>query len=161
MKLSHIVALSENRVIGIENRLPWQLPEDLKRFRALTQGHPVIMGRKTFESIGKLLPKRVNIIVTRQKNYSVEGALIAHSLEEALRFAREAPGNEEVFLIGGGEIFRESVEMVEKLYLTWVHTELQGDAFYPEVPGYFRETFREKHEALPYSYSFVNLEKRK
>lgn len=159
-KLSHIVALSENRVIGAGNKLPWHIPEDLKRFKALTAGHPVVMGRKTYESIGKLLPKRTNIIVTRQKDFAVEGALVAHSVEDALRMARESPGAEEIFIIGGGVIFKETLGIVDKLYLTYVHARIEGDAFYPEIPsGKFRETFREKHESSSGSFSFVDMER--
>jgi len=128
--ISLIVALSKNRAIGVENRLPWHLPEDLKRFRALTRGHPVIMGRKTFESIGRLLPERQNVIVTRQADYRVAGADVVHSLEEALRLARADSG--EIFVIGGGEIYRQALQMADRIYLTWVDVDVEGDAFFPE-----------------------------
>jgi len=155
-KISLIVALSENHVIGTGNRLPWSLPEDLKRFKRVTMGHPVIMGRKTYESIGRLLPGRENIIITRNKNFSVEGAIVSSSLEEAYEKASTSPGSEEVFVIGGGEIFSLALPHADKLYLTWVHKKIPGDAHFPEIDAKnFHETFREKHS----EFTFVDLER--
>jgi dihydrofolate reductase len=128
--LSLIVAHAKNNVIGINNTLPWHLPEDLKRFRALTMGHHIIMGRKTYESLGRLLPGRTTIIVTRNKNYKVEGALIAHSLEAASMLAA---GDAEPFIIGGAELYKESLKLATKLYVTKVQGEFDGDAFFPEL----------------------------
>ena len=128
--LSLIVAHANNRVIGHNNTLPWHLPEDLKRFRALTMGHSIIMGRKTFESLGRLLPGRITIIVTRNKDFKVEGALIAHSLQAALLLAA---GDNEPFVIGGAELYKDGLKLATKLYITEVHAEFVGDAFLPEI----------------------------
>ena len=128
--LSLIVAHAKNNVIGYKNTLPWHLPEDLKRFRALTTGHHIIMGRKTYESLGRLLPGRTTVIVTRNKNYKVEGALIAHDLQAALLLAS---GDAEPFLIGGAELYKDGLKHATKLYITEVHAEFAGDAFLPEI----------------------------
>ncbi len=128
--LSLIVAFAKNQVIGLNNTLPWHLPEDLKRFRALTMGHHIIMGRKTYESLGRLLPGRTTVIVTRNKHFKVEGALIAHSLQAAWILARS---DEEPFIIGGAELYREGLKHATKLYITEVHAEFSGDAFFPEL----------------------------
>jgi dihydrofolate reductase len=128
--LSIIVAVANKQVIGLNNTLPWHIPEDLKRFRALTMGHHIIMGRKTFESLGRLLPGRTTVIVTRNKHFKVEGALIAHSLQAALLLAA---GDAEPFLIGGAELYKDGLQLANKLYLTEVHAEFAGDAFFPEI----------------------------
>ena len=142
--ISLIVAMSENRVIGVDNRLPWHIPEDLRRFKQLTLGHPIVMGRKTFESIGHVLPKRTNIVVTRERAYRVEGGAVCHSLEEALAWARQSPGFEETFVIGGAEIFRLALPLAHRLYLTEVSWPFEGDTFFPEYPSQdFREVSRE------------------
>lgn len=130
MIISLIVAMSANGGIGIENRLPWKLSDDLKKFRALTWGHHLILGRKTFESIGRPLEGRTMIIVTRQKDYFVEGCLIAHSIEDALLLAR-ARGESEVFVGGGAEIYSQVLPVSDRLYLTMVHTEVKADTFFP------------------------------
>ena len=126
--LSIIVAMAENNVIGINNTLPWHLPEDLKRFRALTTGHHIIMGRKTYESLGRLLPGRTTVIVTRNKTYRVDGAVIANSLESAVALCKN---DDEPFLIGGAELYTAGIAMANKLYLTKVNTTVKGDAFFP------------------------------
>jgi dihydrofolate reductase len=128
--LSLIVAHAKNNVIGINNTLPWHLPEDLKRFRALTTGHHIIMGRKTYESLGRLLPGRTSVIVTRNKQYQVEGALIAHSLQSALQMANE---DAEPFLIGGAELYKDGLKLATKLYVTEVQAEYKGDAFFENI----------------------------
>ncbi len=155
MIISLIAAMSENRVIGRHNTIPWRLPDDLKRFREITLGHPVIMGRKTFESIGRPLPGRKNIIVTRNTDYHPEDCIVAHNLREALE---ECADSEEVFICGGGEIFREMLPMAERIYLTVIHEEIEGDTFFPTIPEDFCEVFREKAEA-PVPHSFVMYEK--
>ncbi len=114
MLLSIIVAVSENGVIGLNNQLIWRLPDDLKRFKQLTLGHPIIMGRKTFESIGKPLPGRQSIIITRDKNFSFEGTIVVHSLEEAIEEAKKI-GTEEAFVIGGGDIYRQVQDICDKM----------------------------------------------
>lgn len=128
--LSIIVAIANNNVIGINNTLPWHLPEDLKRFRALTTGHHIIMGRKTYESLGRLLPNRTTLIVTRNKNYHVEGALIAHSLKSAIELCK---ADSEPFLIGGAELYKDGIKLANKLYLTQVNTTVAGDAFFADI----------------------------
>ena len=128
--LSLIVAHAENNVIGINNTLPWHLPEDLKRFRALTMGHHIVMGRKTYESLGRLLPGRTTVIVTRNKHYQVEGALIAHSLQAALVLAA---ADAEPFVIGGAELYKEGLKHATKLYVTKVQAEFTGDAFFETI----------------------------
>lgn len=125
-----IVAVANNGVIGVNNTLPWHIPEDLKRFRALTMGHHIIMGRKTYESLGRLLPGRTTVIVTRNRGYQIEGAVAVHSLEEAMRFCQQ---DEELFLIGGAQLYQEGLKLVNKLYITRVDIEVQGDAFLPEI----------------------------
>jgi dihydrofolate reductase len=128
--LSLIVAYAKHQVIGLNNTLPWHLPEDLKRFRALTMGHHIIMGRKTYESLGRLLPGRTTVIVTRNKDYKIEGALIAHSLQAALMLCGS---DNEPFVIGGAELYKEGLKLANILYITEVHADFAGDAFLPEI----------------------------
>lgn len=128
--LSIIVAKSKNDVIGNNGRLPWHLSEDLKRFKSITMGKPIIMGRVTYESIGKPLPGRENIILTRRSNYLEKGITIIHSLDEALKSARDS---DEVIIIGGGEIYKEFLSRVNRLYITHVDLHIDGDAFFPKV----------------------------
>ena len=128
--LSLIVAFANNQVIGINNTLPWHLPEDLKRFRALTMGHHIIMGRKTYESLGRLLPGRTTVIVTRNNDYKIEGALVAHSLQAALLLAAN---DAEPFVIGGAELYKDGLKHATKLYITEVHAEFAGDAYFSEI----------------------------
>jgi dihydrofolate reductase len=131
MIVSIIVAMDDNRGIGYQNRLPWRLPDDLKRFKRLTMGHHIIMGRKTFESIGKPLPGRTNIVVTYNPNYRPEGCLVAHSFEKALALARDR-WEEEVFVIGGAELFDEALEIADRVYLTRVHAQVEADVIFPD-----------------------------
>ena len=151
--ISLIVAMAKNRVIGINNTLPWRLPEDLKRFRALTNGHHIIMGRKTYESLGRLLPGRTTVIVTRNKAYKLEGALIAHSLQDAIKLCL---GDDEVFVIGGAELYKDGLKFADKLYMTEVDLDVVGDAFFPEFDlSEWRESDRENHaseKGLAFSY---------
>ena len=127
-KLSIIVAIAKNRVIGINNTLPWHLPEDLKRFRALTMGHHIIMGRKTYDSLGRLLPGRMTVIVTRNKDYKVEGAIIAHSLQDAIALCKD---DDEAFLIGGAELYQDGLAFSNKLYITEIALDV-GSVFHRE-----------------------------
>jgi dihydrofolate reductase len=141
--LSLIVAFANNNVIGINNNLPWHLPEDLKRFRALTTGHHIIMGRKTYESLGRLLPGRTTVIVTRNKGYKLEGALIAHSLQEAMDLCQN---DLEPFVIGGAELYQDALKFANQLYITEVDLAVAGDAFFPEIDlSKWQETSREEH----------------
>jgi dihydrofolate reductase len=127
--LSLIVAIAKNRVIGVNNTLPWHLPEDLKRFRALTTGHHIIMGRKTYDSLGRLLPGRTTVIVTRNPDYKVEGAIVVNSLEAAIAACGD---DDEAFLIGGAELYKDGLKRANKLYITEIDGEYEGDAFFPE-----------------------------
>ena len=128
--LSLIVAHADDGVIGYHNQLPWHLPEDLKRFKQLTMGHPIIMGRKTYESLGRLLPGRTTVIVTRDPSYQVDGAKVVHSMPEALAACQE---DQEPFLIGGAEMYALGLPAVTRLYITRVHTQVAGDAFFPPL----------------------------
>lgn len=152
-QLSIIVAVANNNVIGQNNTMPWHLPEDLKRFKSLTMGHHIIMGRKTYESLGRLLPGRTTVIVTRNKHYHVEGAIIVHSLEQAIEACQD---DDEVFLIGGAELYQIGLKHASKLYVTEVHAEVDGDTFLPVFDLVrWQETSRERHEAdngLAFSY---------
>ncbi len=124
--------MDEKRGIGKEDRLPWHLSQDLKRFKAITMGHHLIMGRKTFASIGKPLPGRNMIVVTRNEEYHPEGCLVAYTLEDALSLAEQS-GEDEVFIIGGGEIFAQSLDIADRIYLTIVHAEVRADTFFPNL----------------------------
>jgi dihydrofolate reductase len=128
MKLSVIAAVARNGVIGRDNALPWRLPEDLKRFKLLTMGHHIIMGRKTYESLGRLLPGRTTVIVSRNAQYAVPGALVAGSLKQALT---ACAADDEVFVIGGAQLYREALPLADKLYLTLIDKDFEGDAHFP------------------------------
>lgn len=136
MIVSHIVAAAENQVIGHKGELPWHIPEDLKFFREKTKGHIIIMGRKTWESLPKPLPQRFHIVITRQAGYQAPGAHVVANLDEALALSRKhlAEWNPEVFIVGGGEIYRESLSRTDVIYLTRVHQDVDGDATYPAIP---------------------------
>jgi dihydrofolate reductase len=160
MKLSLIVAMADNHVIGHNNRLPWHLPADLKHFRAITLGKPVLMGRKTWESIGRPLPGRTNIVITRNADYLAADCVVVHSLDEALRAAGSAA---EVMVIGGAELYRQALPQADTLYLTLVHGEFEGDTRFPDwQPDDWRETERIDHgpdDRNPHAYSFITLER--
>lgn len=132
MIISLIVAMDEQRGIGVEGRLPWHLPADLKRFKSLTMGHHLIMGRKTYESIGSPLPGRTMIIVTRNPNYQPDGCMAARSLETAIEFARMGYDNE-AFIIGGGDLFEQAIDLADRIYLSQVHANLPADVFFPKI----------------------------
>ena len=154
--LSLIVAFANNNVIGINNTLPWHLPEDLKHFRALTTGHHIIMGRKTYESLGRLLPGRTTVIVTRNKGYKLEGALIAHSLQEAMDLCQN---DLEPFVIGGTELYQDGLKFANQLYITEVDLTVAGDAFFPVIElSEWQETSREEHtSAQGFLFSYVTF----
>jgi len=128
--LSIIVAIAENNVIGKDNDLIWKLPRDMKHFKETTTGHYIIMGRKTFESNKRPLPNRTNVIITRDKNYSAEGCVVVHSLEDAIK---EAKKDSEAFIIGGGNIYEQAISLVDRIYLTKIHHTFDGDTFFPEL----------------------------
>lgn len=159
--ISLFAALNNRRVIGKNNELIYLIPEDLKRFKALTMGHPIIMGRKTFESIGRVLPGRKNIVITRQKDFSFPGAVIVDSLEEALKEAKKEENLEEIFVIGGGEIYKQALSSAYRLYLTLVDDNTDGDTFFPDYSEFTKTISEERHvdEKTGLTYSFLTLEK--
>lgn len=150
-----IAAAAENNALGKNNDLLWHLPDDFKRFKALTTGHRIIMGRKTFEGFPKLLPNRTHIIITRQKNYHPEGCLIADSLDAAITMA---PKNEDVFVIGGGEIYQQSIGFADKIELTRVHADFDADTFFPEIDAtqwqLTSEAYHPKDEKHQFDFTF-------
>ncbi len=162
MIISLIWAMDENRLIGVENRLPWKLPADMKWFRRNTLGKPIIMGRKTFDSFGgRPLPERTNIVVTRDKGYQAEGAVIVYSIDEALQAAGDA---EEVMIIGGASFYEQMLPRAERLYITQVHGQFEGDAWFPEFDmGEWREVGREEQpvdEKNSVACSFLSYERK-
>ncbi len=165
MKIALVVAAARNRAIGLNNKMPWHLPEDLKYFKRVTMGKPVIMGRNTFESIGRPLPGRPNIVISRNADYKAEGITLVNSLDAALQAAAKLlpPGVDEVMVIGGAQIYAQALVMADRLYLTEVDAEPEADAFFPAIDRKeWREVARESHPACernPYAYSFVVLER--
>lgn len=163
--LSLLVATSSNRVIGKNNQLPWHLPEDLKHFKTLTMGHPIIMGRKTHESIGRILPGRTNIIVSRKKNYVATGAIVVNSIQGALTAGCEVDtSNKEIFVIGGEEIFRQTLSLSQRIYLTEIQKAFEGDAFFPVLDSNeWHESKRVKHfssDNTHLEYHFLILDRK-
>lgn len=130
MIISLIVAVANNGVIGRDNALPWHIAGDLQNFKRITTGHCMVLGRKNYESIGRPLPQRTNIVLTRAKDFSAPGCVVLHDLPQALEYAR-AQGESEVFIIGGAEIYRQAWPLIHKIYLTWVHQDFTGDVFFP------------------------------
>ena len=153
-RISIIVAHSRNMAIGKANTLIWRLPDDLKRFKKLTTGHPIIMGRKTYESIGRPLPERTNIVTTRDATLEIPGCIVAHSAIEAIEKAKEVE-REEIFIIGGAQIYKESLFLADRLYVTKVDMDVDGDTFFPEYSKVFTKKISEESgefEGLKYSY---------
>ncbi len=163
-RLSILVAMAQNRVIGKDNALPWRLPSDLKRFKALTMGHPIIMGRKTYKSIGRPLPGRTCIVVTHQPEYKIEGAMVVHSIATALRICYDNKDTAESFIIGGSEIFRQTLPVCDRLYITEIQGNFAGDVLFPEFNrSEWRETSREKYcldEDNGLEYHFMILDRK-
>lgn len=159
-----VVAIGKNRELGKSDRLLWHIPDDLKRFKALTKGHPIIFGRKTFESVlgynkGKPLPERTNIVVTRDPNYSYEGVLVAHSLDEAINIATKID-SEEVHIGGGAQLYEQALPRTDKLFLTLVDDDKEADAFFPPYENQFtKKTFEEEREWNGLKYKWVDLER--
>jgi len=160
MQVSLVVAMTRNHVIGRDNGLPWRLPEDLKHFKAVTMGKPVLMGRKTFESIGKLLPGRTNLVLTRHAGWKAEGAVVVHSVDEALSSVRAA---QEVACIGGAEVFQLLMPLVTRIHLTRIDADIPGDTVFPPLdPSEWREVENRKFAAdarNAYDMAFVTLER--
>lgn len=162
MRIALIAALGPGRVIGWKNDLPWRLPADLRRFKALTMGHPILMGRKTRESIGRALPGRLNIVLTRQTEFVAEGCVVVHTLDEALAAAGDA---EELFVIGGAALYREAMPRASRFYITRIEGEFEGDTFFPEFDeSEWTEVEREEHqpdEKNAHPHAFCILERRR
>jgi dihydrofolate reductase len=159
-QITLVVAMDAQRGIGVDNKLPWHLPEDLAHFKRVTLGHPIIMGRKTFDSIGRPLPKRRNIVVTRNAGWQHEGVDVALSLQDAIALVGDEPAS----IIGGAQIFTESMALADRMIVTEIDHVFRCDTFFPEIdPAQWIETARERHhsEANGFDYSFVTYEKRK
>lgn len=159
-RISLVVAVADNGVIGLKGGMPWRLPADMKHFKTVTMGHPVVMGRKTWESIGKPLPGRANIVLTRSAGFEAPGAEVVHDLESALTAAARAPGGEDVMIIGGAALYEFVLPEADVIYLTEVHAEPEGDTFFPAFErAEWRETSREDFaaEGETPAYSFVTL----
>ena len=157
-KITIIAAIDENNVLGKDNQLIWHLPKDLMRFKRLTTGHAIIMGRKTFESLPNALPKRHNIVVTRNQNYIKEGVTVCHSLESAIECAKY---DEQPFIIGGGQIYEQAIELASRIELTRIHSQFEGDVFFPEID--LKKWFIKKEERLKshdFDYSFISYTKK-
>lgn len=163
MKLSLIAALSSNNVIGRDNQVPWRQSTDLKRLKAMTMGHHYITGRRTYESVGKPLPGRINVVITRQEGYAPEGVTVVHSLEDAVQVAERA-GETEAFIAGGAEIFRQSMHRADRMHLTRIHADVEGDAYFPDFDDVSEwqlidsEHF-EADEKNQYPFSFLTYER--
>jgi len=167
MKLSLIVALAENNTIGLDNKMPWHLPKDLKYFKKVTLGKPIIMGRKTYDSLGRPLPGRTNIVITRNKDYQPEGVKVVSTLAAAVELAdniAQSDGIDEAMIIGGAQIYELALSQVSRMYLTQVHAEVEGDAFFPDYKfDEWNEVSRESFSAdgvNQYDYSFIVFDKK-
>lgn len=180
-RVSIIAALSDNRVIGNKGEIPWNIPGEQKRVRDITTPHPLIMGRKTHESIGRILPGRLNIIVTSDLNYKVDDGIVAHSLEEGInagieyevlrikhekertmpntKYQIQDTDESEVFIFGGGKIYQEGIALADRLYLTIVHKNVEGDAFFPDYSAFTKEISREEREFEDLPYTYLTLER--
>ena len=160
--LSILVAMARNRTIGINNTLPWRCPEDLKHFKSLTMGHHMIMGRKTYDSIGKPLPGRTTVVVTRNPGLKIEGCIVAHSLEQAIAVCA---GDDEIFVVGGADLYVQALPLVDTLYVTEIQQEITGDAHFPLINNTeWREISRDKRsqvEPQPLNYHFVTYQRNK
>ena len=152
-----------NREIGVDNQLPWHLPKDLKHFKEITSGHPIIMGRKTYESIGKPLPNRTNIVISRKKDWFEEGILIVGSIKEAIKFGQKI--DEDIFIIGGGNIFEQTMDIADKLEVTEIKTNIEADTFFPKIDPKIKkktdEVCHEKDEKNNFDFCFQTFQRGK
>jgi len=159
--ITMIAAAAENNALGKDNDLVWHLPDDFKRFKRLTSGHHIIMGRKTFESFPKLLPDRTHVIITRKEDYSPENTIVVHSMEEALKVSKL---DDEAFIIGGGEIYKMGMEHADRIELTRVHGELEADTYFPEIDEseweIVKDQFHDKDEKHDYSFTYLTYERK-
>lgn len=164
-RISIIAAISENRALGKDNKLLWHIPEDLKRFKELTKGHVVIMGRKTYESIGRPLPNRINVVITRDQNFNTPGVIVAGSLRAGIEKGEGRGGLEgreglEIFVIGGGQIYEQAMPLADRLYLTIVEGEYEADTFFPDYSEFKKVIEKKEEETGVYKYTFLTLEKK-
>ncbi len=157
--ISLVAAMAKNRVIGKDNKMPWHLPADLKHFKGITMSKPIVMGRKTFESIGRPLPGRDNVIISRNKDYAVDGCIVIHSIEDALKLLTDY---EEIMIIGGGFLYSQIIEQADKLYLTFIDLDIDGDTQFPEFEhlnlAEINRVKCQKDEKNPYNYQFVDYQ---
>lgn len=164
MILSAIAAMAANRVIGVNGDLPWRIPEDFKFFKDKTSGHIMIMGRKTFDSLGGPLPKRLHVVITRQKDYEPEGAHVVSTIGEALDFCQQQTDSgawpEEVFIIGGGEIYKQMLDSTDRIYLTEIQKDVEGDTRFPDFSTDDFEEVERSHREQPVPFDFVTYERR-
>jgi dihydrofolate reductase len=160
--ISIIACMAQSRVIGSGSTLPWHLPEDMKRFRQLTTGHPVIMGRKTYSSIGGPLPNRTSIVVTRDEYREGDGSFFTRTISDALGLAKDSPGSKEIFIIGGGEIYKQTIDLVDKLYLTIIDKDIPGDTYFPEIDyNQFDMKDVKYFWNIDFEYNFLTLDRKK
>ena len=162
MIISHIVAVSENNVIGKSNKLPWHMPADKAYFNRVTKGHYIVMGRKNYESEGKALKDRINVVITRNREFKIDDGIIVHSINEALDIPQKNKA-EEVFIVGGGNIYKQSINIADRIYLTRIHTIIEGDVFYPELNKsqwtLLSEISYKKDNMNPFDYTFCIYER--
>lgn len=165
-RIALIWAMARNRVIGYRNTLPWRLPVDMQHFKALTTGHPVLMGRKTFESLGRPLANRVNVVITRDPGYAPTGCLVAHSLDQAIELAQQhlAADGQEIFVIGGADLYRQMLPRADRLYITQVEAKVEGDAQFPDFDWEDWHEIERRQQAAddrnPYACTFLTLERK-
>lgn len=157
-RISIIVAMDEKRGIGKKNSMMWKIPGEQARFKNITTPHPMIMGRKTFESIGRVLPERANIIITRDSDFKVKGAIVVHSLDEALKKAKSID-TDEIFIIGGGQIYEQSINLTDRLYLTLIKGDFKADTFFPDYSDFKKVVSQEKYDSEGHHYTFMILER--
>ena len=164
MKLALIAAVADNNAIGIDNKMPWHLPDDLRYFKAVTMGKAIIMGRKTFDSLGKALPGRINIVITRNRSWHHDGVNVVHTLDAALQLAETLSTADEIMVIGGEQIYRQAIDRADRLYLTRVYQSFDGDAFFPAIiASQWQETSCQKVEPedqQPLAYRFLVLDRK-
>ncbi|MCB9072839.1 MAG: dihydrofolate reductase [Bdellovibrionaceae bacterium] len=155
----HVAALSENRAIGIDGDLPWKISADLKHFKSLTVNKCIIMGRKTFESLPSALPKRTNVVITRDTNYQAPGAHVFTSIEQAIDFCQNE-SSDDIMIVGGAEIYKQTLDRAARLYLTIIHTNVKGDAFYPEFENQFTLVDKKDAEENGFHFSFCTFDRK-
>ena len=155
--LSIIAVIGKNRELGKDNKLLWHIPGDLPRFKQLTTGHPVIMGRKTFQSIGRALPNRTNIVISTDTAYTADGVTVVSSIDEAVKQAESAVGSDEIFIIGGGSVYKQAIERADKLYLTVVDASAEADTYFPNYSDFTKVIASEAKEEGAYRFTYITL----